>query len=159
MAAGDLAHLQKRHIEDSLALQEYVQDGKTLLDVGSGGGFPGIPLAIRNPQLSVSLLERNSRKCSFLRHASMTLALSNVEVIEADVRELLATRKSFDLITSRAVAKPAQIWSWCRKLLAVNGRLLLQSSRPVEDQLPQGRACSYKSTGIGWVHVVEAVLT
>lgn len=151
-----MAQLQTRHIEDSLALHEYVQHGKTLLDVGSGGGFPGIPLGIRNPQLKVSLLERNKTKCSFLRHAVMTLALSNVEVIETDVRDLDADGRSFELIASRAVAKPEQMWRWCRHLLAADGRMLLQTSLPLQENLPEGEVSSFSSASIGWIHVVRA---
>lgn len=155
VSPGDLSHLQARHIDDSLALQEFVGDGQTLLDIGSGGGFPGVPLAICNPQMTVTLLERNKKKCGFLRHAAMALGLTHVDVLETDVRSLHNHGKMFDVITSRAVAKPEKILAWGRHLLEPKGFLLLQSTEPLAQPLQGTKTRSYPSACIGWIHKVE----
>lgn len=151
----DLAHLRSRHLDDSLALQEHLGCAHSLLDVGSGAGFPGIPLAISNPGIKTTLVERNQKKCSFLRHTVMTLKLTNVEVLNADIRELGNQLNPFDAISARAVASPDQIWIWCRDLLARNGRLLLHASEIFSGDLPAAVVESHRSNGIGWINVVR----
>ncbi len=155
VSTGDLRALQSRHLDDSLALQGYVAQSRTLLDVGSGGGFPGIPLAVTNPSLCVLLVERNRKKCHFLRHVVMKLALENTRVIEGDIRDIRGTLSAFDVITARAVASPARVWSWCRDLLGEDGRMLLQSTSPSLASLPYGIVDSYPSAGIGWINVIS----
>ena len=155
VSARDLEQLRSRHLDDSLALQEHLGSTDALLDVGSGAGFPGIPLAISNPGIRTTLVERNHKKCSFLRHAAMTLKLTNVEVLNADIRDLGSELNPFDAISARAVASPDQIWSWCRGLLAQNGRLLLQTSETYKGDLPGAVIESHQSNGIGWINVVR----
>ena len=155
MAAGDLPHLRSRHLDDSLALQSHVHGVHAYLDVGSGSGFPGVPLAVVNPDVVVTLVDRNQRKCGFLRHVVMALQLSNVRVIEADVRDLKDESTRFDAISARAVSSPETLWSWCEELLTAKGHLLLQSVSPIPDTLPNGVVESHRSTGIGWINLIR----
>ena len=142
-----------------MALLEHLCCARSLLDVGSGGGFPGIPLAISNPDIRTTLVERNHKKCSFLRHVVMTLKLGNVEVLNADVRDIGKQLKPFDAIAARAVASPNLIWDWCRDLLSEKGHLLLQSATSYEGDLPDAIVESHRSSGIGWINVVRWVRT
>lgn len=155
VSVRDLGHLRSRHLDDSLALLEHLGCADSLLDVGSGGGFPGIPLALANPDVSTTLVERNQKKCSFLRHVVMTLKLGNVDVINADVRDIGKELNPFDAISARAVASPDQVWAWCRGLLSENGRLLLQTTEVFEKALPNAVIESHRSNGIGWINVVR----
>lgn len=96
------ADLWTRHIWDSYQLVPMVPRGtSTLVDLGCGAGLPGVVLAIACPTLSVTLVERDQRKCTFLREAVRALTLTNVRVLAQDAKTL---DQPFDLITSRALA-------------------------------------------------------
>ena len=108
------------HLLDSLAILPFVPAGN-LLDVGSGGGMPGIPLAIARSELQVTLLDSNSKKTAFLRQAAIELALPNLAVHCGRVEQYDPPMR-FAAITSRAVAELADIVGHSRHLLAGGGR-------------------------------------
>lgn len=110
------------HLLDSLAILPHVPAG-SLLDVGSGGGMPGIPLAIACPELSVTLLDSNSKKTAFLRQAAIELALPNISV-HCGRAEQYHPPVGFTAITSRAFAELADFVCLSRHLLATGGRWL-----------------------------------
>lgn len=117
------------HLLDSLAILPWV-DGPDLLDVGSGGGQPGIPLAIARPALAVTLLDANSKKTAFLQQAAIELGLKNVQVATARV-EAFAPPRRFAAITSRAFAELADFVGLTRHLLAPGGAwLAMKGQRP-----------------------------
>ena len=153
---NDLSVLRARHLDDSFALIPYLEDVQTLLDIGSGGGFPGLPLAIDLAHLNVTLIERNLKKCAFLRHVTMSLGLANIRVVEGDVREKREQLGLFESITARAVSSPRKIWSWSRRLLEENGVLLLQTSEPIDEDLLDGASLTcHESSGIGWINCIR----
>lgn len=110
------------HLLDSLAILPYVPD-RRLLDVGSGGGMPGIPLAIARPELQVTLLDSNSKKAAFLQQAAIELALPNISVHCGRV-EQYHPADGFEAITSRAFAELADFVALTQHLLAPGGRWL-----------------------------------
>ena len=110
------------HLLDSLAILPFVAGGN-LLDVGSGGGMPGIPLAIACPELQVTLLDSNSKKTAFLRQAAIELGLSNVAVHCGRVEQYDPAIR-FAAITSRAFAELADFVSLSGHLLADGGSWL-----------------------------------
>lgn len=110
------------HLLDSLAVLPYVVPG-SLLDVGSGGGMPGIPLAIARPDLAVTLLDSNSKKAAFLRQAAIELALPNISVHCGRV-EQYHPAVGFVSITSRAFSELADFVALSRHLLAAGGHWL-----------------------------------
>lgn len=102
-AITEKGEIEEKHFLDSIELIKFFDlKDKTLLDVGSGAGFPGIPLAIVEPTAKVTLLEANGKKQSFLTEAVKVLNLNNVEVIKGRAEEL-AKREYFDVVTARAV--------------------------------------------------------
>lgn len=102
-AITDKDEIEEKHFLDSIELIEFFGvKNKTLLDVGSGAGFPGIPLAIVEPSLDVTLLEANGKKVSFLNEVVKELKLGNVKVIQGRSEEL-KTREHYDIVTARAV--------------------------------------------------------
>lgn len=127
------------HLLDSLAILPYVGEG-SLLDVGSGGGQPGIPLAITKPELAVTLLDSNSKKTAFLQQAAIELSLTNVQVVTERV-EAYQPAAPFAAITSRAFAELADFVGLTRHLLAPGGEwLAMKGQRPEAEmnKLPAG---------------------
>jgi len=107
------------HLLDSLAILPHVPQG-SLLDVGSGGGMPGIPLAIACPDLTIVLLDSNSKKTAFLRQAAIELALPNISVHCGRVEQYHPT-KAFSAITSRAFSELADFIDLSMHLLDPDG--------------------------------------
>jgi 16S rRNA (guanine527-N7)-methyltransferase len=110
------------HLLDSLSVLPYIP-AENLLDVGSGGGMPGIPVALARPDLRVTLLDSNSKKTAFLQQAVIELGLSNVSVHCGRV-EQYHPAKGFAAIVSRAFSELADFVSLSRHLLAADGRWL-----------------------------------
>jgi len=130
-AVRDPAEMVTRHLLDSLAVLPYVR-GDNLVDLGTGPGLPGIPLALAAPQLAVTLVDSNGKKARFLREAVRALKLANVLVVEARVEEV---EGQFDTVTARAFASLADMLAWGGRLLAPGGVWLALKGRLPEDEL------------------------
>ena len=129
-ALRDPAQAIPHHLLDSLAVLPHIGEG-ALLDVGSGGGLPGIPLAITRPELSVSMVDTVQKKATFLQQASIELGLKNVAVHHARVEEMAG---QYAQISSRAFSELALFVSLTRHLLAPGGRwLAMKGVRPDEE--------------------------
>lgn len=111
-----------RHLVESLALRPFVA-GPTVADVGSGGGLPGVPLAVLLPGVSFTLIESRRKRVSFLRHTAARLGLKNVTVAHARAEAL--SSEPFATVLARAVAPPAELLTVTRGLIAPGGRLVL----------------------------------
>ncbi|QMT32757.1 16S rRNA (guanine(527)-N(7))-methyltransferase RsmG [Conchiformibius steedae DSM 2580] len=107
------------HLLDSLTLLPYINGVKTLMDVGSGGGMPGIPTAICRPDLHITLLDSNTKKTAFLQQAVIELGLPNVTVASGRVETM--HDKKVDVVTSRAFAQLDDFIALTRHLLGENG--------------------------------------
>lgn len=131
-AVRDVERMVSHHLLDSLAVLPYLQ-GETLLDVGSGGGLPGIPLAIARPALQVTLIDSIAKKTAFLLQAKAELGLANVSVVTGRVEDH-EPEAPFDLITSRAFADLREFVTLTRHLLKPGGRwLALKGLYPHEE--------------------------
>ena len=119
------------HLLDSLAILPHVGNGP-LLDVGSGGGLPGIPLAIARPELSVSMVDTVQKKATFLQQAAIQLGLKNVTVHHARVEQLAG---HYAQISSRAFAEIGLFTSLTRHLLAPGGRWLAMKGIRPDDEI------------------------
>ena len=129
----------RRHLLDSLAMQRFVDAGP-LADLGAGPGLPGIPLAIADPGLAVTLVDSNGKMSRFQREAVRTLGLANVRVLQSRA-ENVAEPGAYRLLTARALDRLAGILEVGGHLLAPGGRLLaLKGQRPDEEiaELPPG---------------------
>jgi len=118
----DRTQMDALHVEDALAVLPWLpsRSGVRLLDVGSGGGVPGIPLAIARPDWHVVLVEANAKKAAFLRQCAIELSLANVHV-EASRIEDYASKPAFDVVISRAFSNLATFARLARAHLASNG--------------------------------------
>ena len=138
-ALRDPEQVVSHHLLDSLAILPHVGGG-ALLDVGSGGGLPGIPLAIARPELAVTLVDTVQKKTTFLQQAAIELGLKNVAVHHARVEEM---RGQYAQISSRAFADLARLVGLTRHLLEPGGRwLAMKGVRPDDEiaALPSGVA-------------------
>ena len=122
-AITDKEEVYKKHFIDSLLGVDKIS-GKTLIDIGSGGGFPAIPLKIYNENLKVTMVEATGKKCEFLKAVIHELGLLGVQVIN-DRAELLikkeGMREGFDVCTARAVARLNTLAEYCMPFVKVNG--------------------------------------
>ncbi len=130
-ALRDPAQAISHHLLDSLAILPHVGDGP-LLDVGAGGGLPGIPLAIARPPLSVSMVDTVQKKATFLQQAAIELGLKNVAVHHARVEEM---RGQYAQISSRAFAEIGLFIELTRHLLAPGGRWLAMKGVRPDDEI------------------------
>lgn len=122
-----------RHLLDSLAVSPYLL-GSLILDLGTGAGLPGLPLAILQPESRFVLLDSNGKKIRFVRQATMDLGLANVEVIQARMESYRPGEK-FATIITRAVADQETLRRVVKPLLASPGRLLLMKGRRPDEAL------------------------
>ena len=130
-ALRDPAQAISHHLLDSLAILPHVGDGP-LLDVGSGGGLPGIPLAITRPALSVSMVDTVQKKATFLQQAAIQLGLKNVTAYHARVEQLPG---QYTQISSRAFAELKLFTDLTRHLLAPGGRWLAMKGVRPDDEI------------------------
>ena len=132
-AVRELERIVPLHLLDSLAVLPWVGDGD-LLDVGSGGGLPGIPLALVKPTLQVTLLDSNSKKSAFQQQAAIELGLRNIRVVCARIEQFRPTMP-FSRIVSRAFSELSDFVAPTRTLLAPDGRWLAMKGVYPEDEI------------------------
>lgn len=142
-AVRDERAMVSQHLLDSLVVLPHLADSveiNSLADVGSGGGLPGIPLAIARPQLAVALIETSHKKASFLQQVKIELRLENVSVHCARVEDM-SESQLFEVVISRAFSSLAEFVRLSAHLLAPGGRLLaMKGVHPHQEiaQLPAG---------------------
>jgi 16S rRNA (guanine527-N7)-methyltransferase len=129
-----------KHLLDSLSIQPYLR-GERILDVGTGAGFPGLPLAIVNPRREFTLLDSTAKKLKFIDHASQVLAIPNVATVHARAENYRPDER-FHSVLSRAVGPVDRFVKWAGHLCVGGGRLLAMKGRYPTDEL--------KSLPNGW---------
>jgi 16S rRNA (guanine527-N7)-methyltransferase len=132
-AIRDRAQQVTKHVLDSLSVLPYLR-GPRVADVGSGAGFPGIPLAIALPQVHFALIESTGKKCRFLEHVRDALELKNVEIVQSRA-ETWKPAGRYDTVLARAVGPVADLVRYAGALVAGGGRLLAMKGRHPEGEL------------------------
>jgi len=138
-AVRDEQVMVSRQLLDSLSIMPWVTT-EHLLDVGAGGGLPGIPLAIVFPDKRFTLLDSNGKKTRFLNQCVLELGLDNVDVIHGRAEDC-QPEQPFDQISSRAFTALENLVTWCEPLLAENGEFLAMKGQYPDDEvsaLPAG---------------------
>jgi 16S rRNA (guanine527-N7)-methyltransferase len=138
-AIDDDAGIVTRHFLDSLrCAQSWGSAPESLVDIGTGAGFPGLALKILRPELQLTLVESIAKKTVFLRHVVDTLGLANVEIVvsraEAAGRDP-ARRDRYDVAVARAVAELRVLAEYCLPLCRIGGRFLAPKGARIEDEL------------------------
>jgi 16S rRNA (guanine527-N7)-methyltransferase len=139
-----------KHVLDSLSVVPWLR-GRRIADIGSGAGFPGIPLAIARPDLQFVLVESTGKKCRFLEHVRDTLGLSNVDVVQSRAESCKPTAR-FDTVLARAVGPIAELVRNAGGLVAGGGRLLAMKGRYPEDELAR-KLNGWKVVAVHTLHV------
>jgi 16S rRNA (guanine527-N7)-methyltransferase len=148
----DPTTLIRKHILDSLALLPWIPEGSRVLDLGSGAGFPGLPLAIAKPEVLVILIEARRKRANFLKACIRKLALRNASAYEGRA-EHLSQRKglqaAFDLVTTRATWSIASFLNLARPFLRPEGIVMAMKGPKLQQELEELRADIEK---IGFSH-------
>jgi 16S rRNA (guanine527-N7)-methyltransferase len=132
----DRASAEVLHIADALTVIRHLpRRPHGLADVGSGGGVPGIPLAIARPDVSVTLIESTQKKAAFLERTVRELGLAHVQVRADRAEKLIDCRGEFDIATARAVSDVVDLVQWCFPLLKPGGRLLAMKGAKAAEEL------------------------
>jgi 16S rRNA (guanine527-N7)-methyltransferase len=122
-----------KHLLDSLSIHAHI-DGSRVLDIGTGAGFPGLPLAIVMPEIHFTLLDSTAKKLKFIQHVAALLEIPNVETVHTRA-ESFRPKERFHSIVSRAVGPIESFVKWSGHLCAGGGRLLAMKGRYPTDEL------------------------
>jgi 16S rRNA (guanine527-N7)-methyltransferase len=133
----EVPRIWERHLLNSAAIASLVPAGARVVDVGSGAGLPGIPLALARPDLTVTLLEPLARRVAFLTECVERLGLVRVTVVRGRAEEGPIRRElgGADVVTARAVAPLDKLAGWCLPLLRAGGLLLALKGSTAADEL------------------------
>ena len=140
-AITDPFEIAIKHFVDSLAPAGLISARATLLDIGSGGGFPGIPLKVAIPTLSVTLIDASRKKINFLKHVIRSLKLDGIVALHIRAEALAsdpAFQKHFDVITSRALTDLNSFIRRARSLLAANGQMIALKGKTDQPEVEAG---------------------
>lgn len=125
-----------KHFIDSLTIQKYIKDAKNLIDIGTGAGFPGIPIAILNDNINITLLDSLNKRINFLNIIIQKLELDNVITIHGraeDIAKLKTHREKYDIVTSRAVAPFNILLEYMLPFNKVNGKTISMKGSNIEE--------------------------
>lgn len=139
-AIRDIEQMVPLHLLDSLSVIPHVR-GPRVIDLGTGAGLPGIPLAVVKPEFQVWLMDSSAKKCRFLRHAATRLGLKNVEVIQSRA-ENYRPEQGFDTVVARAVGTLGLLMELSAHLCEPGGQLLAMKGQYPEAELAEA--------GDGW---------
>ncbi len=149
-----------KHFLDSLSVLGRLpgEAGLSLLDVGAGAGFPGLPLAILRPDTQVTLMEATAKKLRFIEHVAERLGLANISTLHAraeDAGQDPAHRERYDVVTARAVARLPVLLEYTLPLIRVGGRLIAMKGSTIHDEIEDsGRALGLLGGQIGELETV-----
>lgn len=133
-AIRDRPGMLYKHVLDSLSLQPYLR-GSRLADVGTGAGFPGLPLAVANPDRRFTLIEATGKKARFVSQAAVHIGCANVEVVNGRA-ETYRPFELFDTVMARALSSLADFVAYAGHLCAPDGRLLAMKGKRPDEELP-----------------------
>jgi 16S rRNA (guanine527-N7)-methyltransferase len=146
------------HVADSLVALELspVRDARTIVDLGSGAGFPGLPLAVARPDCEVRLLESQRRKCAYLEDAIAYAGIHNARVVCARAEDWTAGASANDLVTARAVGPQPVVLEYAAPLLRLGGVLVdWRARRVAAEELAAGRAAAVLGLALVGIEKVE----
>jgi len=143
--------IKKKHYEDSLTCIEsgYIKQNASLVDVGTGAGFPAIPIKIERPDVKITLMDALNKRINFLRTVSNELNLDAncVHIRAEDAGKDVAYREKFCVATSRAVANLSLLSEYCLPLVKIGGYMLAMKGKEIDDELKAAKPLIEKLGG------------
>lgn len=127
-----------KHFVDSVTILDYIKKGANVIDVGTGAGFPGVPLAILREDIQITLIDSLKKRVNFLNEVTHTLGLTQVESIHARAEELAQSedyRERYDIVTSRAVANMSTLLEYMIPFCKIDGVCICMKGSNVEEEL------------------------
>ena len=131
-----------KHFIDSLTILKYIKNDYKVVDVGTGAGFPGIPLCIMNPTIKMTLVDSLNKRLIFLQEVVNTLKLKNIEIVHARAEELgqnIKYRETFDVATSRAVANLSTLSEYLIPLVKINGKIISMKASNAKQEIDEAQ--------------------
>ena len=141
-AINDEKEIIIKHFIDSLTISKYIENAESMVDVGTGAGFPGIPIKIINKDLEVVLVDSLNKRINFLNEVIEKLGLKNIKAIHARAEDLGKDKKyreKFDVVTSRAVANMTVLVEYLLPLTKKEGKCICMKGSEIEDELENAK--------------------
>ena len=170
ISKSDESRVFSRHIVDSLSATSFLV-GSSIVDIGSGAGLPGLPLAIACPQKKFTLYERMKKRAHFMQFVIANLGIDNAQVIEAPFEEIVSKGESFNCVVSRGVRGAEVLWPIVERAITRTGRLIVYAStHSFEEELtrksvgeiheggPHISSSEVKIPGLNkshWLHIID----
>lgn len=130
-----------KHFIDSISIVPYIKEAESILDIGTGAGFPGVPLKIVLAQNSFTLLDSLNKRIHFLQEVTEQLKLEKIETIHGRAEEFCKAekREGYDVVVSRAVAKLNVLLEYMLPFVKINGKCICMKSLDIEDELEEAK--------------------
>ena len=131
-----------KHFIDSLTISKYIEDDSTVIDMGTGAGFPGIPLKIVRENINITLVDSLNKRIKFLDEVIDKLDLQNIETVHARAEEFgrsVKYREKFDYATSRAVANLSTLAEYLIPLVKIKGKVISMKGSTVDEEIENSR--------------------
>lgn len=131
-----------KHFIDSLTILKYVNDNEKMLDVGTGAGFPGIPIKIMNENIEITLLDSLNKRINFLNEVINKLKLKNISAIHSRIEDYGKNnkyREKYDIVTSRAVANLATLSEYMLPMLKIKGKSICMKGSDIKEEVKNSK--------------------
>ena len=131
-----------KHLIDSLTINSFVEHGKNIIDIGTGAGFPGVPLKIANPNLKVTLIDSVNKKLNVIRDITEKMCLNDLEIIHTRAEDLAmhkTYRESFDYATTRAVSRLNTIVEYMLPFIKIGGKSICMKGPNISKELEEAQ--------------------
>lgn len=131
-----------KHFMDSLTILKYVNDNEKMLDVGTGAGFPGIPIKIMNSNIEITLLDSLNKRINFLNEVINKLELKNISAIHSRIEDYGKNnkyREKYDIVTSRAVANLATLSEYMLPMLKIKGKSICMKGSDIKEEVKNSK--------------------